>query len=100
MSDRRERIRKMLAELAKKIKAEVPQRKDDKIFQQALLDLRDSQEFEEIIAKASYLTFRPNFAKFARPGYELERAIARVMHGRRSLTRNCPADQFQRSWSL
>jgi hypothetical protein len=60
MSDQRARIREMVADLAEKIKKETPQRKDDKIYQQALLDLKDSPRFEEVIANRSRFEFAPN----------------------------------------
>jgi hypothetical protein len=81
MSDQRKQVRRIIDEMADKIKVDLPQRKNDQVFQQALIDLRDSPEFEEVITKLGFkLEFMPNFAANARSGYELERAIARIMH--------------------
>ena len=81
MSERREWARKTLDKLAAKITDELPQRKTDTVFQEALKDIKDDAEVEKIVAQFGYkLKFTRDFAAFARPGYEAERAVARLMH--------------------
>jgi hypothetical protein len=82
MSDRRPWARKALIEAAAAIGA-WPEKKDDKVFQKALIDIRDFPLIEKFAAQfgGKNLPFMQRFVEEARPGAEAERAIGRLMHG-------------------
>jgi hypothetical protein len=91
MSDRREWARKTLTKWAAEIGA-WPERKNDRVFQKALIDIAADEAVVEIVAHfGGKITLMPYFVAHARRD-PIEEAIGRMM----SMTASVMADQYCR----